>query len=120
MMGTITLDRVKVYAYHGCLAEETMIGSDYLVNLNIEADLSLSAQSDHLEDTVDYVLLRKIITQEMSRPRKLLETVAHSILDHIFLKCTTVNKATVSVSKVNPPIGGDAALVTITMKKERK
>ena len=39
-MGTIRLDQVRLYAYHGCLSEETTIGSDYLVDLSVSADLT--------------------------------------------------------------------------------
>jgi dihydroneopterin aldolase len=64
-MGMIYLKNIKVYAYHGCLAEETLIGSDYLVQLKVWADLKKSTTSDQLEDTVDYVLLNAIVKKEM-------------------------------------------------------
>jgi len=32
-MGSIKLENIRVYAYHGCLGEETKIGSDYRVDL---------------------------------------------------------------------------------------
>jgi len=38
-MGMIYLKNIKVYAYHGCLAEETLIGSDYLVQQKEWEDL---------------------------------------------------------------------------------
>ena len=119
-MGTIRLDQVRLYAYHGCLSEETTIGSDYLVDLSVSADLTKSAGSDNLSDTIDYVLLNAIIAEEMAQPRKLLETVAASILEKILSSCSLVSSACVSVSKLNPPIGGDVAAVTIEMVRERK
>ena len=42
MEAIITLDTIRVYAYHGCLEEETIIGSDYLVNLSVHANLNKS------------------------------------------------------------------------------
>ena len=59
-MGIIKVENIRVYANHGCLKEETKIGSDYRVDLKVKADLQKSAQSDALADTVDYVLLNKI------------------------------------------------------------
>ena len=38
-MGIIKVENIRVTAYHGCLKEETAIGSDYLVNLKVKADL---------------------------------------------------------------------------------
>ena len=71
-------------------------------------------------DTVDYVFLNRIIKEEMSTPSKLLETVAKRILDRIFNEDDLVQKATVSISKINPPIGGDVEQVTIQMSDVRK
>jgi len=50
---------------------------------------------------------------------KLLETVADKILTRILNEILMVKNATVEVSKVNPPIGGNVAMVTIKMKKSR-
>jgi len=116
-MGKIILKNIKVYAYHGCLIEEGKIGSDYLVNLNIKANLKPSAISDKLSETVDYVHLNKIIKEEMAIRADLLETVAKRILDRIYSEIQLVKKATVQVSKINPPINGDVEMVTIEMSR---
>ena len=119
-LGIIKVENIRVFAYHGCLKEESKIGSDYLVDLEVEADLQKSASSDLLRDTVDYVFLNKIIREEMLRPTHLLETVAKRILNRIFDEDKIVEKATVWVSKLNPPIGGDVEKVTIKMTEKRK
>lgn len=118
-MGTIKVENIRVFAHHGCLKEETIIGSDYRVDLNVKADLQTSATTDKLSDTVDYVLLNRIVKEEMQLPSYLLETVAKRILNRIFTESQSVNKASVSVSKLNPPIGGDVEKVTIKMTAYR-
>ena len=118
-MGIIKVKNIRVYAYHGCLDEEGKIGSEYRVDLAVRADLSNSAQSDKLTDTVDYVHLNKIVKEEMTIRTKLLETVADKILERILKEIAMVEKATVAVSKLNPPIGGNVAMVTIKMSKKR-
>ncbi|WP_400075746.1 dihydroneopterin aldolase [Winogradskyella sp. R77965] len=119
-MGVIKVKNIRVFAHHGCLKEETAIGSDYRVDLEIKADLSASAESDNLGDTVDYVFLNKVVREEMLRPSKLLETVAQRILNRIFNEDKLVSKAVVAVSKINPPIGGDVEMVTIKLSQKRK
>ncbi|WP_298532235.1 dihydroneopterin aldolase [uncultured Algibacter sp.] len=119
-MGIIKVENIRVFAFHGCLKEETKIGSDYSVSLKVKADLQTSAKSDKLNDTVDYVFLNRIIKEEMATPSALLETVAKRILNRIFNEDKLVTKATVWVSKLNPPIGGDVELVTIKMTERRK
>jgi len=119
-LGIIKVENIRVFAYHGCLAEETKIGSDYRVDLEVKADLQTSAKTDKLSDTVDYVFLNRIIREEMHKPSHLLETVAKRILSRIFNEDALVDKATVCVSKLNPPIGGDVEMVTIKMTERRK
>lgn len=119
-MGIIKVENIRVFAYHGCLKEETKIGSDYRVDLQVKANLQQSAKTDKLIDTVDYVFLNRVIKEEMNKPSKLLETVARRILDRIFNEDDLVKKASVSISKLNPPIGGDVERVTIKMTDKRK
>ncbi len=120
IMGIIKVENIRVFAHHGCLKEETKIGSSYRVDLQVEANLQPSAKSDSLSDTVDYVFLNRIIKEEMNKPSYLLETVCRRILNRIFNEDKLVKKATVWVSKLNPPIGGDVECVTIKMKDKRK
>ncbi len=119
-MGIIKVKNIRVFAYHGCLKEETKIGSDYRVDLEVKADLQTSAKTDKLSHTVDYVFLNRIIKEEMEIPSYLLEAVAKRILNRIFNEDKLVKKATVRVSKLNPPIGGDVERVTIKMTDKRK
>ncbi len=119
-MGIIKVENIRVFAYHGCLKEETKIGSDYLIDLEVEANLQKSAKTDRLTDTVDYVFLNRIIKDEMAIPSQLLETVGKRILNRIFKEDKLVKKVTVWVSKLNPPIGGDVEKVTIKMSDKRK
>ncbi len=119
-MGIIKVENIRVFAHHGCLQEETKIGSDYRVDVKVTADLKTSASSDDLKDTIDYVFLNAVVREEMAQPSKLLETVVQRILNRFFNEDKLIKKATVSVSKINPPIGGDVEMVTITMSQKRK
>lgn len=118
-MDYIELENIRCYSYHGCLPQETQIGSDYRVDLYVEADLTTSAKSDNLSDTVDYVHLNKIVKQEMNIPSKLLEHVADRISNRIFKELPSVNHLHVQVAKINPPLGGDVATVRIGLKRSR-
>lgn len=118
-MDNIKLKNIRVYAFHGCLVEEGLIGSDYVVNLKVKANLSQASNSDSLVDTVDYVQLQAIVKEEMAIRSKLLEHVARRIMNSVLLKIEMVNEVKVSVAKVNPPIGGDVAEVIVTMKMKR-
>ncbi|MBN96542.1 MAG: dihydroneopterin aldolase [Flavobacteriaceae bacterium] len=118
-MGFIKVENIRVYAHHGCLPEETIIGSEYRVDLKVEADLSASSISDALEDTVDYVTLNAIVVKEMKKSSKLLEVVAQRILTEVFKCSPKVSWVSVAVAKINPPIGGDVERVVVHLKQGR-
>jgi len=118
-MGIIKLKNIRTYSYHGCLIEEGKIGSDYSVDLEVKTDLRKSSLSDKLEDTVDYVLLNRIVEEEMAIRSNLLEHVAHRIIKRIFDEVAAISRINLAVSKLNPPIGGDVEAVTIEMEEYR-
>lgn len=118
-MGTIKLQNIRTFSFHGCLEEEGRIGSDYRVDLEIKTDLRKSAESDELKDTVDYVLLNQIVVDEMAIRANLLEFVAHRIIKRIFGEVPEISRIIVAVSKLNPPIGGDVESVTIEIEEYR-
>lgn len=118
-MGKIQVNNIKLYAFHGCLEEEAKIGSWYRVDVVVKADLKKSAKTDDLVDTVDYVHLNHIVKKEMAIRSKLLEEVAQRILDRFFKELRMIKKATVSVAKINPPIGGNVEEVVIILTKKR-
>ena len=118
-MGTIKLQNIRMFSFHGCLPEEAKIGSDYRVDLEVKTDLRKSAQTDELIDTVDYVLLNRIVVEEMAIRSKLLEQVAQRIIERIFREIPSVSRIILAVSKLNPPIGGDVEAVTIVMEEYR-
>lgn len=118
-MGFIKLKNIRTFSYHGCLVEESKIGSDYRVDLKIKTDLRQSSLSDDLNDTVDYVHLNRIVEEEMAIRSNLLEHVAQRIITRIFKEILAVSRVILEVSKLNPPIGGDVESVTIEMDESR-
>ena len=119
-MDKIYLKNIKIYAYHGCMEEEKKIGSDYLVNLIVHADLSLSCKSDELKDTVDYVALLDIVKKQMKMRANLLENVADRVVIKIISQFPSVKKAVIKIAKLNPPINGDIDEVVIRREKKRE
>jgi dihydroneopterin aldolase len=119
LMGIIKLKNIRTFSYHGCLVEEGKIGSDYSVDLEIKTDLRKSMVTDDLADTVDYVHLNKIVTEEMAIRSNLLEHVAQRIIVRTFNELPEVSRILLSVSKLNPPIGGDVESVSVQIEEYR-
>ena len=96
--------------------EETVIGSEYRVDLWVDADLTAASSSDDLRDTPDYVVLHQIVVDEMKIPSRLLEHVAQRIINRISSTITGLSHIRVRVSKINPPIGGDVQSVSVLLE----
>ena len=119
-MVEIYLKNVRCYCFHGCLKEESIIGSEYLVDLWAKGALGKASLTDKIDDAIDYVFLNKVIVEEMSIPSKLLETVAERILNRVLNEDNRIQKITVSVSKICPPINGDVESVAVKLSKKRE
>ena len=115
-MGQIYLENIRTYSHHGCMKEETVIGSEYRVDLWVDADLTVASLSDDLKDTPDYVVLHEIVVDEMKMPSYLLEHVAQRIIDRIKSSVRDLDHVRVRISKINPPIGGDVQSVSVLLE----
>jgi dihydroneopterin aldolase len=100
------------------MEEEGRIGGDYLVDIDIHADLRKAGESDNLQETVDYVDINRIVEAEMSQRSKLIEHVAARILKRIKTEFPGVNDATVKVTKLSPPMGGHVDSVAVSLRFE--
>lgn len=118
-MDRIEVEGIKLFGYHGCLDEEGKIGTDYRINVTVWGDLSRPAQTDELKDTLDYVIVNRVVKQEMAIRSKLIEHVAQRILDRLFLEMPPLEKAEIKLSKLYPPINGDVESVSVVMTKTR-
>ena len=116
-MGLIQIENMEFYSFHGHFREERIVGNKFLVNLTIEADMSAPAGSDNLRDAVNYQRAYEIVKQQMEIKSYLLENIAGRILDALYSEMKGIQKATVKVSKLNPPMGGKIGSVSVTMTK---
>jgi dihydroneopterin aldolase len=119
-MGKIKINNIKLYANHGCLAEEGKIGSMYQVDIVAHANFKKAAMTDNLIFAVDYVSLNNIVREEMAIRSLLLESVAKRIIDRMLSEIPLIKKISVKIAKINPPISGNVENVCIIMSKKNK
>ncbi|MFB6343955.1 dihydroneopterin aldolase [Saccharicrinis sp. FJH2] len=116
-MGIIELENMEFFAFHGCFREEQVVGNSFMVNVRMEGDFSVPAESDNIADAVNYQIIFNLVKEQMSVTSHLLEHVAKRILDAIYAKYPDLVKASVKVSKVNPPLGGQTQQVSVTLSR---
>jgi dihydroneopterin aldolase len=117
-MSRITINNMRMHAYHGCWEEEAIIGGDYVVDVALTLDFSGAAAGDDLTQTADYVLVREIVYHEMAIRAKLIETVAHRIKNKLIEALPMVENVWVRITKVNAPMGGQVESVSVEVSGE--
>lgn len=117
-MGKITIEEMEFYAFHGHYQEEQIVGNRFLVDLEIETDLGPAAESDQLDDAVNYQLAYQIIKKEMKREKSnLLEAIGKRMLDALYNEMKGIDKITLRIRKMYPPMGGPINSVGVTMSR---
>jgi dihydroneopterin aldolase len=116
MRHTIEVNGIKIYAFHGCLTEEEKIGGNYVVDITITTDFTEASLNDELNKTVDYVVINKIVKEEMAIRSKLIEHVGQRIVNRIKQEVNSIDALRVKVIKICPPINGDVDNVAIIIE----
>ena len=116
-MGLITVEGIRVFAHHGHLPEEAVLGGHFIVNVWVEADTTEVEKTDDLNDTVDYVKIIEIVKQQMAIRSNMIEHPAKRIVAAI-LPLNKVQKVTVEVEKIQPPIDATFDKISVTTEGE--
>lgn len=91
-----------MHAFHGVYKNERTHGNPYIVDVYLDTDISSSALSDELDDTVDYFGVYKMVLQIMAEPVHLLEHLVAKIGQAILAEYPVVVTAKVRVRKIQP------------------
>ena len=116
-MALISVEGIRIFAYHGHLPEEKKLGSHFIVDVWVTADTSEVEKTDDLNDTVDYVKIIAIVKEQMAIRADMIEVPAKRIADTI-LPLNKVQKVKVEVEKIQPPIDAIFDKISVTTKGE--
>lgn len=101
---SISLLGLRVFAYHGVLAEEKSAGQEFVVDVTLLTDLTVPASSDDLADTVDYGALAAAIHDRVASEQwNLIERVAGRVAD-LVMEDERIAEVEVRVHKPAAPI----------------
>lgn len=117
MISKVELKELKFYAYHGVLPQETIVGNNFTINIILTSPLEKAIQSDDLNDTINYAIVYDLIKKEMEIPSKLLEHVAGRILRSLKKHFPQLSEIELTLSKLNPPVGGDIHSASVILKE---
>ena len=120
-IGLIELEGMRFWANHGCLECEKENGNLFIVDFRGILDMRAAAESDALEDALNYAEIYDVVAAEMSVPSELLEHVAGRIVKALAAKFPQLESFSVRVSKRRPPVAGIVqwSRITLTCHPER-
>lgn len=114
----ITIDNLEVFANHGVLKEETSLGQKFLICAKLYFDVSISGNSDDINDSVNYAEICAKITKYMSdNTFKLIEKVAEGISKELLTQYKLLRRVSITVKKPWAPIGLPVDCVMVTVER---
>jgi 7,8-dihydroneopterin aldolase/epimerase/oxygenase len=103
-MDTIAIAGLRELGIHGVLPEEQARPQPFEVDVELRVDLSAAAESDRLDDTVDYSAVAEAVSRVVKSERyQLLERLATRIAE-VCRADPRVTGVTVTVRKLHPPV----------------
>lgn len=117
MIATIELDKIELWAYHGCYKQEQIVGNRYEIDIKLDVEIDAAVMSDNVQDALNYVEVYEIVKEEMSKTQHLIETVAKNIATSIRNRYSeeVLKRISVRVAKMAPPVGGKMKDVAVNL-----
>jgi 7,8-dihydroneopterin aldolase/epimerase/oxygenase len=117
-MALISIEGMKFRAFHGLFPEERILGTDFILDVWIDTDISRATtlvehETEKLKNTVNYQTIYDICEIEMRYPEKLLETVVQKIMFRFKYQFPQMLEARLRVRKLNPPVGGQVEWASV-------
>ena len=115
----VSIERLRLHAYHGVMEQERQVGADFLVTLRVHYNICKAMATDDVADTLDYGELCQVVEAAMAQPSNLLEHAAGRIATSVFDRFPLAMALDLKLTKVNPPMGADCdgASIDISVTK---
>lgn len=119
-MDYIQITGIRCYGYTGYLPEEQVLGQWFEVDVKLWLDLSASAKTDSIEDTLDYRNVISLVKNLVKTSKfVLVERLTGTIADSILAASDRVTQVHVVLSKLAAPIPDFGGKISIEMMRTR-
>ena len=120
MSDQIVLTGIHGFGYHGLFEHERKDGQDFFVDLTLSVDLTAAAQSDAIEDTVNYAEITDLVVEEITtNPVNLIEKLAARIAERVLNQHIKVQTVAVTVHKPQAPVAAQLKDIAVVVTRSR-
>lgn len=109
---------LRFFAYHGVHKEEAVLGNEFEVDAFIEQEAP-EEPITAIDDTINYVAVYDLLKEEMQVRQALLETCVMRLADRVFQLFPRIEKVTITLRKLTPPIEGFVGKVGVSYTRKR-
>ena len=120
MRSWISLNDLRLHAYHGVQPQERLCGNLFIVNLRLETDITKATETDQIDDALNYAEVYEAVKAEMEIPSALLEHVAMRIVRRLFRDFPQIETIQLKLEKQNPPMNADIRSAAVEISVERQ
>lgn len=103
-MDRIELNKLRLYAYHGVMAQEQKVGNLFEVTVHLEGDMQQVMVTDDIDCGISYAVVYEIVKEVMAVPSKTLENVAYRMKKTLMERFPNVTGGLITIAKITPPI----------------
>lgn len=120
MSDKIIIHGLRVFAYHGVLAEEKQKGQNFFLDIVLQADLSLPCLSDRVEHTVNYDEVCQCAVRAMTEESyDLIERAAQAVCDAILAQFHDVTEIELTLRKPEAPVQAAIDYAAVCIRRGR-
>lgn len=122
-MDKIKIKNLEVFAHHGVLKEENVLGQKFIISITMYTDIIKAGTSDELQYSINYAEVSQFVTEYMqAHTHRLLETVAEQLSKELLLHFTTehveLKKVKLEIKKPWAPVLLPLETVSVQVKRK--
>jgi len=116
-MVTIKLNQLRFFAHHGLYEEERKVSNEFIVDLEVSFESSVSVITK-MNETINYIKLYELVKRHMLQTTDLIETLSMKIVNDIHDSYPHVKKLYITIAKKYPPVINFSGNVAVSYVKE--
>lgn len=120
-IGVFRIDGLALYAHHGMLDAERILGQRFFLDLLLSVDFGDAPHSDQVSDSVPYdQVVQAAVLTFTTRRFNLIETAATAVAEELLLRFPKIVTAAVTVHKPSAPVAAIIADISVTVERRNE